>query len=497
MDPNGFDFFSQDPISSAAGNIWSSQPSASGPSHGSVPRAGVDTLDLNTQAASGQEFPHLHEYGAFLQGGGEEGAGRGRGSGLPPIRAPRSLGVRAGRGGAGPSRAAPRARQLNFGAVGGRAGHGGNGGSSSGIGGGGPGRGSSSSGATGRRRQRAMATNRGRDRGRGGRGWRVPRSVGTQEAPIGDYVDLDEEGAWDDEVEELGSFGGPPVSIADRANWTDRNNSILLALCIEQVRAGHYNGSQMNSDGYNAIAEGYHAKTGLMHSRLQLKNQIGILKSTYSFWRYLQTHTGLGRKPDGTVDADSDFWSSHIEGKPYLKKVLKGLPANLDQLEEMFSGSTVDGSTAFAAGDDFGEAQEGAEDEWAEETEEFLQTPQSTSSQKSKRSLDSTTSTCSTPVKKSKSPMVKYVKDISMSFKEAMQINSQELRKRTIEKQAASVRNCMKMAFECGIEQTTENIFAMSKMFENPYQREFFVGLPNHELRFNYFSKWSRDNNLV
>lgn len=158
-----------------------------------------------------------------------------------------------------------------------------------------------------------MATNRGRDRGRGGRGWRVPRSVGTQEAPIGDYVDLDEEGAWDDEVEELGSFGGPPVSIADRANWTDRNNSILLALCIEQVRAGHYNGSQMNSDGYNAIAEGYHAKTGLMHSRLQLKNQIGILKSTYSFWRYLQTHTGLGRKPDGTVDADSDFWSSHIE----------------------------------------------------------------------------------------------------------------------------------------------------------------------------------------
>ncbi|BAT17256.1 Os12g0501801 [Oryza sativa Japonica Group] len=111
MDPNGFDFFSQDPISSAAGNIWPSQPSASGPSHGSVPRTGVDTLDLNTQASSGQEFPHLHEYSAFLQGGGEEGAGHGRGSGLPPIRAPRSLGVRAGREGAGPSRGAPRARR--------------------------------------------------------------------------------------------------------------------------------------------------------------------------------------------------------------------------------------------------------------------------------------------------------------------------------------------------------------------------------------------------
>jgi hypothetical protein len=66
MDPNGFDFFSQDPISSVAGNIWPSQLSASSPSHESVPRASVDTLDLNAQAASGQEFPHLYEYGAFL-----------------------------------------------------------------------------------------------------------------------------------------------------------------------------------------------------------------------------------------------------------------------------------------------------------------------------------------------------------------------------------------------------------------------------------------------
>ncbi|KAI4973305.1 hypothetical protein ZWY2020_029013 [Hordeum vulgare] len=51
-------------------------------------------------------------------------------------------------------------------------------------------------------------------------------------------------------------------------------------------------------------------------------------------------------------------------------------------------------------------------------------------------------------------------------------------------------------AFECGIEQTVDSVYAMSKMFETEYQREFFCGLLTHELRLGYFKKWCRDNNL-
>jgi hypothetical protein len=46
-----------------------------------------------------------------------------------------------------------------------------------------------------------------------------------------------------------------------------------------------------------------------------VKNQLTVLKNTHSFWGYLQKHTRLGRNPDGTVDADSDFWKTHIEVK--------------------------------------------------------------------------------------------------------------------------------------------------------------------------------------
>ena len=132
--------------------------------------------------------------------------------------------------------------------------------------------------------------------------------------------------------------------------------------------------------------------------------------------------------------------------------MLRGPPANLDQLEEMFRGNTMDGSTAFVPGDDYGEEQEGAEDAWPEEADEDnVPTPRSSSSQKSKRSLGSLTSTCDILVKKSKSPMVRYVKDIANTFKEAVQVNNKELKKRTDYKETHSVKRCQQLSFECSI----------------------------------------------
>ncbi|RLM80128.1 hypothetical protein C2845_PM12G15620 [Panicum miliaceum] len=118
MEGGGFDLFSQETLS-ADSNIWPSQPSATGPAHAPAPCVGLDSLDLNSQAPQGEEFPHLHDYGVYLRGDDEEGAGRDRGSGLLPPRAPRSLGVpnqRVGGGAGWAARGALRARQLNFGA---------------------------------------------------------------------------------------------------------------------------------------------------------------------------------------------------------------------------------------------------------------------------------------------------------------------------------------------------------------------------------------------
>jgi len=195
--------------------------------------ASAGVLDLNSQVQAAEGFPHMQEYGAYLRGDDDAALGRRHVSGPHPPRAPRSLGVpnqRAGRGAGLAARGPLSARQLNFGAsssaAGGRGGQddvvsswpahsGGNsglfiGGSSSGAGGGGRERANSSSRAPGRRRPRSNASNRGGARGRGGRGGRVARSAGPPQAPGGGYTDVDDEGAWEEEVEDYGSSGVPP-----------------------------------------------------------------------------------------------------------------------------------------------------------------------------------------------------------------------------------------------------------------------------------------------
>ncbi|CAD6205897.1 unnamed protein product [Miscanthus lutarioriparius] len=414
MDGDGFD------------DLWSSQPSASGPA-----RAG---LDLNSQAPVAEGFPGLRLYGDFLQGDDVELLpGRGRGSDLPPYRPP------PGHGGG------------NGGGYTGR--------SSSGAGGGVRQRANSAAAAAGRRPQRTNTASR----GNGGQGVplpqapRAPRSGVRGQASGSDATfDINDE-AMEDNVEELGSSGGPQ-------------------LCIEQRRAGTYIGSQMSGEGYQAVVDGLLTRRRLVYTHGQVKNQIGVLKNTHAFWRYLQTHTGLGRRPDGSIDADHDFWLTHTEKKPYLKKLLTSPPANEDLLDELFRGYTVDGTIAFMPGDDYSdnEGQDARTED--EEEEEFAQTPTSRSSQRSqrgKRALNSTTSTLTSPVKRSKSPMVKIVKDIVSTFKESVAANTKQIQKRANDKAAFSVKRCQELAFECGVEKTVDSVYAMSKMFETEYQREF------------------------
>ncbi|XP_066396238.1 uncharacterized protein [Miscanthus floridulus] len=228
-----------------------------------------------------------------------------------------------------------------------------------------------------------------------------------------------------------------------------------------------------------------------------VKNQIGVLKNTHSFWRYMQMHTGLGRKPDGTIDAESEFWTTHTEKKQYLKRLQWGPLGNEELLDELFRGFTVDGNTAFVPGDDYGQNQE--QDVGAKEEEEFQTTPISRSSQRRqrrKRSLSSNSSTLTSPVKKSKSPIVKIVKDIASTFKDSVKVNTIQIQKRASDKAACSIERCQELAFECGVEETVDSVYAMSKMFETEYQRQFFCGKLTPQLRLGYFKKCCRDNNL-
>jgi hypothetical protein len=80
-----------------------------------------------------------------------------------------------------------------------------------------------------------------------------------------------------------------------------------------QRREGTYTGAEITSEGYRAVIEGLKEKRGLVHDHDQVRNQLRNLKKVYSFWCYLKKHTGLGRKRDGSVDAESNWWKTRTK----------------------------------------------------------------------------------------------------------------------------------------------------------------------------------------
>ena len=56
--------------------------------------------------------------------------------------------------------------------------------------------------------------------------------------------------------------------------------------------------------------------------------------------------------------------------------------------------------------------------------------------------------------------MVKIVKDIASTFKDFVTVNTTQIQKRASEKEACSVERCQELAFECGVQQTVDFIYA-------------------------------------
>ncbi|XP_066361103.1 uncharacterized protein [Miscanthus floridulus] len=162
----------------------------------------------------------------------------------------------------------------------------------------------------------------------------------------------------------------------------------------------------MSARGYKEIINKYYCATNLRYDRKQISNRIRQLKA---YLRDLQNDTALGRKPDGTIDATQQWWDDHTEGHSEWKKLRWGWPEYLDQLEQIFHGVAVNGSTSFVVGHSNLEDQRAPlEQEEEEATEDIDRSPMSTNSCKR---ASSTSTTCSSPGKKTKSQVVRMMRE--------------------------------------------------------------------------------------
>ncbi|XP_015628801.2 L10-interacting MYB domain-containing protein [Oryza sativa Japonica Group] len=212
----------------------------------------------------------------------------------------------------------------------------------------------------------------------------------------------------------------------------------------------------MQKNGWRDIIKRYFQATGLVHNREQFMGRHRQLRKQWAFCNKLRSSSGLGRNPDGTVVAEDDWWAANTKGHPDWKKFRKGLPEYLPEMDRMFEGVAVDGSTSFVATADQPVECDSSDEADDDEDDDEL-TPLSVDNKRT----SSTSTTASSPSKKSRSPAVR-VMDRNMSeyneisrnklsvLQTMMQVKQDAMQeeRKAIERKVAKVNELGK---ECGV----------------------------------------------
>ncbi|PNT65318.1 hypothetical protein BRADI_4g40345v3 [Brachypodium distachyon] len=135
------------------------------------------------------------------------------------------------------------------------------------------------------------------------------------------------------------------------AEWNDEHTRVICELFAEQVQAGNRPNTHLKNIGYSVVADKFEQRTGLLYTKLQLKNKWDKLKSDYINWKKLLIKgANLGWDNERrTIAADSDWWKNTFKDLPGAKKFRKAGLRNENYLKVIFEDITsVDQSSAAA-----------------------------------------------------------------------------------------------------------------------------------------------------
>ncbi|KAJ1256461.1 hypothetical protein BS78_K021000 [Paspalum vaginatum] len=261
----------------------------------------------------------------------------------------------------------------------------------------------------------------------------------------------------------------------------------------------------MSREGYRQLCAKYHCTTGLRHDTKQLGGRIRTVKQMYGFIKDMHTDSGLGRDDQGWPTASNDWWDTKTKGCPEFKKLKWGPPEYFDLLEHCFHDVAVDGSSAFVPGQEEDEALYEDEAQENEEVEEELQGTQNSpmSSNGHKRaSGTSTRSTADSPIKKSKSPMLKVMKQyLHMSARQSAERNlflkklgsKQETAEAKLEN---AIKKAQQLAKQAGLDESSPEFYAVSHICKDEALMKFFINMETSEGRVAFLRRYYKEKNL-
>ncbi|XP_039786429.1 uncharacterized protein LOC120652624 isoform X2 [Panicum virgatum] len=237
----------------------------------------------------------------------------------------------------------------------------------------------------------------------------------------------------------------------------------------------------MSKWGWREVTERFYAATDLVHDNEQFGNRVRQLKALWGFIQNLRNKfTGLGRREDGSVVASDAWWAENTKGHPEWKKLKDGWPEYLPELDRMFLGVAVDGSSAYCAGQNNPTQIISSEEE--EDYDDANLTPASCGSKRS----TSTRSTGTSPSKKLRSPALRLMDRNMSNFGVIMENKNHVMRdiwndkKKVIkDKQAAldiKISKVLAMARQVGATEATPDLWiGVMKIIQSERVMSFFI----------------------
>ena len=93
-------------------------------------------------------------------------------------------------------------------------------------------------------------------------------------------------------------------------DWNSENTRVLCMLFAEQVGKGNRPNTHLNALGYTEVGKGFKEKTGIVVTKVQIKNKWDKLKEDFKAWKKLMLRQiGTGWDPiKKTIAMDDEWW---------------------------------------------------------------------------------------------------------------------------------------------------------------------------------------------
>ena len=91
--------------------------------------------------------------------------------------------------------------------------------------------------------------------------------------------------------------------------WDPASTSLLLELCIDEKETQlNWNNTGLTTYGWQNVERKFKELGGRPFTRRQMSNKPQTLKKSFTRWKALQKHTGLGRnKTTGGIEAEEEL----------------------------------------------------------------------------------------------------------------------------------------------------------------------------------------------